>query len=126
MSNVSKEDVRKLVDFTRRAKAQTQEEISIAIGYGKNYISEILSPSGKPTQKFYDKLKAYANGSGELSIPTSTAEMKKDIMQLRALVKMLTKRIIQIEQSRTGKSFEAISDEINEETMKHLIDQTGQ
>lgn len=55
----SKEHIRKLVEHIQNLTGKTQEAIAIDMGYGKNYISEILSPSGRPSKKFLNTLHSY-------------------------------------------------------------------
>lgn len=55
----SKEHIRKLVEHIQDLTGKTQEAIAIDMGYGKNYISEILSPSGRPSTKFLNTLHNY-------------------------------------------------------------------
>lgn len=52
-----KNELRDIVDLIKEKTGQTQEEIAFAMGYKKNYISEILSPSGKVTDKFMKAIK---------------------------------------------------------------------
>lgn len=53
---LSKEQVRSLVDLIIKRTKKTQEEIAVDLGYANNYISDVLSPSGKVTKKFVDRL----------------------------------------------------------------------
>jgi transcriptional regulator with XRE-family HTH domain len=52
-----KEELRKLVELIKERTGKTQEDIAIDMGYKKNYISEILSPKGKVTDKFMAAIK---------------------------------------------------------------------
>lgn len=54
---ISKETFKALVEKVTKATGKTQETLALDMGYGKNYISEILSPSGKITKKFVDSFK---------------------------------------------------------------------
>jgi hypothetical protein len=49
---ISKEKFRILVDSVCVNTGKTQEQLATEMGYGKNYISEVLSPTGKITKKF--------------------------------------------------------------------------
>lgn len=53
----SKEEVKNMVDSVCVATNQTQEELAVALGYGKTYISEMFAPTGKVTDKFVRKLR---------------------------------------------------------------------
>lgn len=53
---LSKEQVRSLIDLIVKKTKKTQEVIAEELGYSANYISDVLSPSGKVTKKFVDKL----------------------------------------------------------------------
>jgi hypothetical protein len=48
----SKDDFKKLVESVVKKTGKTQEELAMDLGYGKNYISELTSPTGKVTKKF--------------------------------------------------------------------------
>lgn len=49
---LSKKEIRELIDSLIEKTGKTQEEIAVELGYAKNAISDILSPSGKVTDKF--------------------------------------------------------------------------
>lgn len=49
---ISKEDLKTLVETVSIKTGKSQEELAKEMGYGGNYISEMLSPSGKITRKF--------------------------------------------------------------------------
>lgn len=49
---VSKEYLGTLVKRVERETGLNQQQIARNLGYGSNYISEILSPTGKVTKKF--------------------------------------------------------------------------
>lgn len=73
----SKEHIRKLVEHIQDLTGKTQEAIAIDMGYGKNYISEILSPSGRPSTKFLNALRNYVvkiEGSGSENPKNETLE----------------------------------------------------
>lgn len=55
--DAEKEDLKKLVTAVATAKGVSQENLATEMGYGKNYISEMLSPSGKPTDKFVNSFR---------------------------------------------------------------------
>lgn len=52
-----KEEVRGIVDKIKLFTKKTQEDIAVEMGYKKNYISEVLAPSGKVSKKFLNNLK---------------------------------------------------------------------
>jgi hypothetical protein len=54
---ISKEKFRELVESTGRRLNMSQEEIAIDLGYGKNYISESLTPTGTLSKKLIDKFR---------------------------------------------------------------------
>lgn len=49
---ISKEKFKKVLDRIISETGKTQEDLAIDMKYGKNYFSEILSPTGKMTEKF--------------------------------------------------------------------------
>ena len=55
---ISKERLSNMIEIVERAKNMTKAEISLEMKYGKNYISELLSPSGKVTDKFVNSFKS--------------------------------------------------------------------
>lgn len=55
---LSKEAFRLIVNATALKTGKSQEELALGMGYGKNYISEVLSPTGKLTDKFIKAFKA--------------------------------------------------------------------
>jgi transcriptional regulator with XRE-family HTH domain len=68
---LSKEQVRSLVDLIIMRTKKTQEEIAEGLGYSSNYISDVLSPSGKVTKKFIDKInKEYSDLLENPNIPS--------------------------------------------------------
>lgn len=48
----SKEHFKTAVEIVSRRTGKTQAQLAAALGYGENYISEVLSPTGKITGKF--------------------------------------------------------------------------
>ena len=53
----NKENLREIVDLIKEKTGKTQQDIAVEMGYKRNYISEILSPKGVVTEKFYNALK---------------------------------------------------------------------
>lgn len=56
---ISKEEVKKTVEIICAATNKTQEELSVALGYGKTYISEMFTPKGKVSEKFTRSLQMH-------------------------------------------------------------------
>lgn len=54
---ISKQDFKNLVDFVAKKTGKTQEELAVDMGYGKNYISELTTPSGTVSKKFLEAFK---------------------------------------------------------------------
>lgn len=54
----SKEQLRSVVNMVSNRTGLSQEKMAMELGYGANYISEMLSPSGKITSKF---IRAFRN-----------------------------------------------------------------
>lgn len=54
----SKEELRTLVEIVEFETGKTRQDIAIAMGYGKTYISEMLGPKGKVSAKFVTQLHA--------------------------------------------------------------------
>lgn len=54
---ISKEEFKTLVETVCFSKNMTQGELSKDMKYGENYISEMLSPTGKLTEKFVSLFK---------------------------------------------------------------------
>lgn len=54
---ISKEAFKNLVDVVAQKTGKTQEELAIEMGYGKNYISELTTPSGTVSKKFLQAFK---------------------------------------------------------------------
>ena len=62
---LSKKEIRELIDSLIEKTGKTQEEIAVELGYAKNAISDILSPSGKVTDKFSKALVRFNSDSME-------------------------------------------------------------
>lgn len=54
---MSKEDLKLLLDFIKKQEGMSPTDIAVDMGYKKNYISEMLSPTGKITDKFITRIK---------------------------------------------------------------------
>ena len=52
-----KESLKTIVEIIKEKKGLTQEDIAVVLGYKKNYISEIMSPKGKVSEKFLNAIK---------------------------------------------------------------------
>lgn len=71
---ISKEAFKLIVSATALKTGKSQEELALGMGYGKNYISDILSPTGKLTDKF---IKAFQLAYNPIS--ENTKEGKNEI-----------------------------------------------
>lgn len=58
---ISKEAFKLIVISTSLKTGLNQEELALGMGYGKNYISDILSPTGKLTDKFINAFQVQYN-----------------------------------------------------------------
>lgn len=75
---ISKKELKTLIEAIAFDTSQTQEQIAIGMGYGKNYISEMLSPTGKITSKFITALKSkYPKFLHNPKNPVHEIEMEK-------------------------------------------------
>lgn len=54
---ISKDDFRTLVETIEFQSKKSRQDISVDLGYGKTYISEMLGPRGTISQKFVNQLK---------------------------------------------------------------------
>jgi hypothetical protein len=57
----TKDYFRQLVETVVFRTKKTQEQLAIEMGYGKTYISEVLSPTGKLSEKFIEAFKRRYN-----------------------------------------------------------------
>lgn len=55
----SKQSFKKLVENVGSLSRKSQEELATSMGYGKTYISEVLSPTGKLSEKFVTAFKNF-------------------------------------------------------------------
>lgn len=76
---ISKEAFRLIVTGTAAKTGMSQEEMALDMGYGKNYISDILSPSGKVSAKFVKAFQAHFTDGSE---NTKSGAGQKDISAL--------------------------------------------
>lgn len=92
----SKESFRLLVETVAFYSKKTNEQLATDMGYGKTYISEMLSPTGKLSQKFIrvfrEKYKEYLEKPSSIPVaqqPVSISvqdyidELKKDKADLK-------------------------------------------
>lgn len=93
---ISKKEIRELVDLLISKTGKTQEEIAVDLGYAKNAISDILSPSGKVTEKFSKALNRYC--SDNMDNPNNTK--KRGTFELNEYLSRLEERIILLEATR--------------------------
>lgn len=54
---MNKKTLKELVETIAASTGMSASDIALEMGYKKNYISEMLTPSGKVTEKFITKLK---------------------------------------------------------------------
>lgn len=54
---ISKQAFKNLVDLVVQKTGKNQEQLAIDMGYGKNYISELTTPSGTVSKKFFEAFK---------------------------------------------------------------------
>lgn len=71
---ISKEAFRLIVTATAAKTGMSQEEMALDMGYGKNYISDILSPSGKVSAKFIKAFQSHFNDGSENTKNTAGAQ----------------------------------------------------
>lgn len=84
---ISKEQFKTLVDTVCLSKNMTQGELSRDMGYGENYISEMLTEKGKLTEKFYSAFKIrYAGILENPKIPS-----KQSLDNLTEVILILTR-----------------------------------
>lgn len=60
-----KEAFRLIVTSTSLRTGKNQEQLALDMGYGKNYISDILTPTGKLTDKFVRAFKTHYRFTGK-------------------------------------------------------------
>jgi D-arabinose 1-dehydrogenase-like Zn-dependent alcohol dehydrogenase len=90
---ISKEELKKLVENVMFTTGKNQEELALDLGYGKNYISEMTSPTGKVSTKFVNAFKQKHRGSLENPKVQGVGNFgkKEDNTALLDLVQHLTK-----------------------------------
>lgn len=84
---ISKEEFKNLVDTVCLSKNMTQGELSKDMGYGENYISEMLTDKGKLTEKFYSVFKIRY----QAILENPKVASNKSIDNLTEVVLMLTR-----------------------------------
>lgn len=87
----TKEYFKSLVEIVAFKAKKTQEQLAVEMGYGKTYISEVLSPTGKLSTKFLEafkvKYKQYLEGATiMMPLPlTSSTQMDEHTKYVRLL-----------------------------------------
>lgn len=66
---ISKEAFRLIVTTTGARTGLSQEEMAIDMGYGKNYISDMLTPTGKVSEKFINAFNRHFNSENTKTEP---------------------------------------------------------
>lgn len=109
---LSKEEVRTLIDTITRKTGKSQEDIANDLGYtSKNYISDVLSPSGKVTGIFIKRLKKeYSDILENPNTPIKVKYNRKDfnrdreerLIRVEAALEILGEKYAQDKYDTTG------------------------
>ena len=118
-----------LLDEIQFRKNITLEEIAETIGYSRPYLTSAKN-SGRENKKLIGIIKeTYSeilqNGTGKdkkITIDYDKESMVKDIMQLKALVKMLRARLAKTEAKVFQRDLDEIADEQEDDTRLNLRD----
>lgn len=91
---ISKEEFKTLVDKVVAATGKTQETIALEMKYGKNYISEIMSPTGRMTSKFVNSFRLryeniLENPKSETIVPVRHNDSTENPPVLESLITQL-------------------------------------
>lgn len=129
-----KEQLKKIVETIKISTGQTQEQIALNMGYKGNAISGMLSPTGKVTRKFInaitnkykDVLSENGNIKGKGSISLISGQGVEQIAAIRAELRVLFLKVVEIESKDGKRSSTAINlelaDLIKQET-KRVLDE---
>lgn len=122
---LSKEEVRTLIDTITKKTGKSQEDIAIDLGYSsKNYISDVLSPSGKVTDIFIKRLKKeYSDILENPNTPFRVKHDKKDfnrdreerLIRIEAAIEILGEKYAQDKYDATGIDFSQTLTELENE-----------
>lgn len=107
----SKEELKAILHTIKSLTGRNQETIAIEMGYKKNYISEILSPTGVVTGKFLkniklrfsDVLEGKKKGPGTEPAPDFTALLTQLIAKQNQLMEMQNKILTETKQDLSDK-----------------------
>ena len=119
--NEMKEQLLKSLAILKRYQKIDASGISIEMGYKRNYISEMLSPTGKVTEKFmnaFDSKYRSVLENPNLKMFATPSEFMREtaesLITLKATVKILTIKVIDLESTGTKRSFSKVSLELGE------------
>jgi len=79
---ISKEAFKLILAITTTKTGKSQEELALGMGYGKNYISDVLSPTGKLTDKFVNAFQKHYNITSENTKNEDTALTRTEVSEL--------------------------------------------
>lgn len=120
-------ELSKLIDVIQFKKKLTLEEIADAIGYSRPYLNNAKLSGGK-SKKLIGVLKAkYPEVliDSKIAIDYDKESMAKDLIQLKAIVKMLRSRHAKLEAKVLGRSLEEVLEELDNDTTINIKDLVG-
>lgn len=120
---LSKQKVRDLIDLVVKHTKKTQEVIAVEMGYSKNYISDMLSPTGKVTEKFIKALKKdYSDLLENPNSPKFEFDEKEllrrhhsRIIRIEATLEVLGEKFAELKYDATGKAISQTLTELENE-----------
>lgn len=105
---ISKEAFRLIVTATAAKTGLSQEEMALDMGYGKNYISDMLTPSGKVTEKFVKAFQSHFNGASE------NTKVKADPSSMLELLMQQMTNLMQTQNNLLRDQKEQVVDKVKE------------
>ncbi len=98
----SKEQVRKIISAIEEEHKMSMQEISKGMGYGPNYISDSLTPTGKVSDRFIKKLEEYQNKLKQKApdVPDVDAFMATEIIKIEATLAVIVEILAEQEAAR--------------------------